>query len=84
MYLWHRTRTDEEVAPGGRWSAATAWLLLPQPPAEKGARLPLHPMDLNSNPGLSLYITVMHTNTFASGVGRFITMAVVLLDFALF
>lgn len=40
-------------------------------------------MDLNSNPGLSLYITVMNTNTFASGLDRFITMAVILLDFAL-
>lgn len=55
------------MAPGGRRSAATAWLLLPRPPAEKGARLPLRPMDLNSNPGLSLYITVMNTNTLASG-----------------
>lgn len=40
-------------------------------------------MDLNSNPGLSLYITVMNTNTFASGLDRLITMAVILLDFAL-
>lgn len=71
------------MALGGQRSAATAWLLLPPPPAEKGARLPLHPMDLNSNPGLSLCITVMNTNTFASGLDRFITMAVIFLDFAL-
>lgn len=70
------------MALGGQRSEATAWLLLLHPTAEKGAHLPLHPMDLNSNPGLCLYITVMNTNMFASGLDSFTTMA--LLDFALF
>ena len=30
-------------------------------------------MDLNSNPGLSLPITVMNTNAFTLGLGRFIS-----------
>lgn len=72
------------MALGGQRSEATPWLLLPQPSAEKGRRLPLHPMDLNSNPGLCLYITVMNTNTFVSGLECFTTMAEILLDFALF
>ena len=79
IFLWHRTRTDEEVALGGRWSAATVWLSLPHPSAEKGARLPLRPMDLNSNPGLCLYITVINANTFACGSDCFIMMAGILL-----
>lgn len=72
------------MALGGQRSEAAAWLLLPQPTAEKEAYLPLHPMDLNSNPGLCLYITVMNTNTFASGLDSFTTMAEIFLDFALF
>lgn len=71
------------MAQGGPRSAATAWLLLPGPPAEKGARLPLHPMDLNSNPGLCLYITAMNTNMLACGLDCFCTVAEILLDFAL-
>lgn len=55
QYLWLRTGTDEEVAPGGQRSAARAWLFHPQAQAEKGAGPHMLPMDVNSNPGVSFF-----------------------------